>query len=115
MADNCRAQFYKIECKDSNVLECYIGSTNDFRLKEQQHKTFCNNKNSEIYNSKLNVFIRANGGWDNFRVVLIEEYFCGDKKEAKKRQRYWFDTFNPTLNTNHPRRLPEKKLSIYFV
>ena len=61
---------YKICCDDCPDF-VYVGSTKAFRKRKNQHKTDCNNKNNKLYTT-----IRENGGWENWRMVLIED--CGE-------------------------------------
>jgi len=63
---------YKICCDDCPEF-IYVGSTKAFRQRKQEHKKSCNNENSKKYNLKLYTTIRANGGWNNWRMVIIEE------------------------------------------
>ena len=46
MTDYSDSVVYKLGCKDTTVLENYIGSTHDEIKREQQHKSDCNNENS---------------------------------------------------------------------
>jgi hypothetical protein len=62
---------YKIVCDDLPEY-IYVGSTKVFRSRKCKHKHNCNNGNTE----KLYTTIRENGGWDNWRMVIIEE--CGE-------------------------------------
>jgi hypothetical protein len=66
---------YKICCDDCPDF-VYVGSTKAFRERKAQHKMDCNNENRKGYNRKLYNTIRDNGGWENWRMVIIEE--CGD-------------------------------------
>jgi len=66
---------YKICCDDCPEF-IYVGSTKAFRQRKRQHKINCNNQNAKIYNEKIYTTIRANGGWDKWRMVIIEE--CGE-------------------------------------
>ena len=66
---------YKISCDDLPEF-VYVGSTKAFRQRKYQHKSVCYNINSKEYDKKLYNIIRENGGWDNWRMVLIEE--CGE-------------------------------------
>ncbi len=63
---------YKICCDDCPEFN-YVGSTKAFRQRKSQHMKDCYNENSQKYNLKLYTTIRENGGWDNWRMVLIEE------------------------------------------
>ena len=62
---------YKICCNDLPEY-IYVGSTANFRCRKNKHKISCNNGD----NKKLYTTIRENGGWDNWRMVIIEE--CGE-------------------------------------
>jgi hypothetical protein len=91
------ALIYKIVCKDLDMKECYVGSTTDFRKRKAQHKSSCNTEERNLYN-----FIRGNGGWDNWDMVLIEKYPCDDRLELLKRERYWIEELSASLNKLRP-------------
>ena len=80
--DTC---FYKIVCKDLNIQDLYIGHTTDFRRRKHSHKSRCNKETSEHYHYNVYKFIRSNGGWENFDMVLIERQKCEDRLELSKR------------------------------
>ena len=63
---------YKIVCDDVPDY-IYIGSTSNFTNRKCNHKSRCNNINAKKYNQKLYSTIRENGGWDNWRIVIINE------------------------------------------
>jgi hypothetical protein len=48
--------------------------------------------------------IGTNGGWDNWHMVVIEEYPCDNTNAAAARERYWVEQLNATLNANVPDR-----------
>ena len=91
------ALIYKIVCKDLDMKECYVGSTTDFRKRKSHHKSACNKENYNLYK-----FIRGNGGWDNWDMVLIEKYPCDDRLELLKRERYWIEELSASLNKLRP-------------
>jgi hypothetical protein len=62
---------YKICCEYIPEY-IYVGSTKSFIKRKSQHKRACNNGDTK----KLYTTIRENGGWDNWRMVMIEE--CGE-------------------------------------
>jgi hypothetical protein len=95
---------YKIVCKDLNITDCYVGHTTDLVKRKNQHKGRCNNPNEKHYHVKVYQFIRNNGGWDNFDLILIEKYPCEDVNEAKKRERYWIEHLKSALNMTIPLR-----------
>lgn len=100
---------YKIICKDSTILDIYIGSTCNFSNRKRTHKTQCNNPNSRIYNLKVYKFIRANGGWNMWDMIKIEDSPCKTKEELRERERYLYDTLKPTLNDRSPTYDIQKK------
>ena len=95
---------YKICCNDLNITDCYIGHTTDFKSRKNSHKYKCNKEGSKGYNSRLYQYIRDNGGWDNWSMILIEEYNCNNKLEALKRERELIEELKSTLNFEIPSR-----------
>ena len=62
-------------------------------------------------NLERNVYKHFNAiGWENVKIILIETYPCNSKAELEKRERYWFDKFKPSLNSN----VPFKVMPEYF-
>jgi hypothetical protein len=106
--DYQKCVMYKIVCSDINVTEIYVGHTTDFIRRKQQHKSNCSNKNKNSYNSKVYQFIRATGGWNNWSMIEIEKHPCNDSREACKRERYWLETLEATLNSNVPSRTAQE-------
>jgi hypothetical protein len=66
------------------------------------HKCSCNNPNSKNYDCKKCRTIRDDGGWDNWQVVMIEEYKCNNKLEATKRERECYEELKAKMNTYRP-------------
>ena len=108
MTDYSKSVIYGIYCKDETVLEFYIGSTYDEKQREKNHKDHWNNENNDKYNYKVYQFIRANGGWDNWKFEVIENYPCENKIELVIQEQYHYDLLNPTLNTKRP-YIPEEE------
>jgi group I intron endonuclease len=102
--DYSKTIIYKLCCNDINITEIYIGSTTDFKARKYQHKSSCNNEKNKRYNLKVYQYIRDNGGWDNWSMIMIEEYSCNSKLEAEKRERYYIEELKSTLNYNIPTR-----------
>ncbi len=100
--DYSKLIIYKIVSNDMNIKEIYIGSTTSFRHRKSQHKYNCNTVNSENYNAPVYKFIRDNNGWDNWSMIEIEKHSCNDNNEARKRERYFIETLNATLNFQRP-------------
>mgnify|MGYP003652531592 CR=1 FL=1 len=102
MVNYNNALIYKLCCKDTNIKEVYIGSTTNFTRRKHNHKSSCINEKNKKYNNKKYEFIRNNGGWENWDMVLIEKVNCNDKLELHKIERDHIEKFNSFLNCNSP-------------
>ena len=96
--------FYKIVCRDLTITDLYVGHTTNFRLRKNQHKTVCNNANGAHYNLQVYTFIRDNGGWGNWEMILIHRQSCTGSLEAHTVERSYVETLCATLNCNMPSR-----------
>ena len=91
---------YKIYCKDPNIKDCYVGSTNDLKARKRQHKTVCNNSNDKSYTFKIYEFIRANSGFENFDFIILEQFEnIMTKKDLLKIEGQYIKNNNATLNS----------------
>ena len=91
---------YKIICKDPNITNTYVGVTIDFKKRKYSHEnSYINLKKGKLYD-----FIRDNGGWDNWEMLVVEKYSCLTRKEAGLREKYWYENLNADLNKNYPSR-----------
>jgi len=79
---------YVIRCKDDNITYEYVGSTTNFKGRKQSHKKICNGdeKSYKDWNLKIYQMIRENGGWDNWDMIMIEEFPCENKRQLEKRE-----------------------------
>ena len=102
--DYSRTIIYKIVCNDFNIIECYVGHTTDIVKRRNKHKHNCNNPHNTHYNIHLYQFVRANGGWNNWSVVPIEEFSCQNLNQAKIRERHWIEELKASLNKVLPTR-----------
>ena len=103
--DYSKTCIYKlVHFDDLNDENIYIGHTTDMVERKYCHKKSCINPNYKEYNFKKYQFIRENGGWDNWRMILVEKYPCNDVHEAKARERYWITELKAKLNTTEPNR-----------
>jgi len=96
--------FYRIVCNDLDITDCYVGHTTNFAKRKYQHKTTCNNSNDANYNFPIYQFIRDNGGWDNWDMILIEHCKCESSLDAKKKEREYMEQLKATFNRNIPSR-----------
>ena len=96
---------YKICCDDLPDF-VYIGSTKSLIKRKHDHKRNSN----ENYKIKLYNTIRENGGWDNWRMVILED--CGEISltEARIKEEEWRVKLNANLNTLKCYRTEEQKI-----
>jgi hypothetical protein len=102
MANYKNGIIYKICCNDVNITDCYVGSTCSFRARKCAHKGSCTKITNKKYNYNVYQFIRANGGWDNWTMVQIEQYKAKDKRDLHSRERFHMEQLNSTLNKQVP-------------
>ena len=95
---------YKITCKDETIRDVYVGHTTNFVQRKYAHKMCCTNIN---INCKLYQVIRNNGGWDNWKMEIIDHINCKDVYEARKREHEYFVLVKATLNSIEP--LPQPR------
>lgn len=106
--DYSKTIIYKICCNDINISDCYIGHTTDLVRRRNCHKSDCKNENQKNFNAHVYVFIRQNGGWENWSLIPIEEYPCENVIQATIRERYWYKELKATLNSNIPSRTKQE-------
>ena len=93
---------YKLVCNDGSCLEFYVGSTSNIRNRKYQHKTKCNNSKDKEYNKKLYQIIRDNGGWYNWRMVILEEMEEETTLlQSRMREEHYRLELEATLNMRH--------------
>lgn len=111
--DYSKTQMYKLKHKndydDENV---YVGHTTNWIQRKTNHKKCCSNEYSKEYNAKNYQFIRANGGWEEWEMVLIENYPCNNNIEARAREEYLRCNFNAQLNMVRALRTKEEHIEI---
>lgn len=84
--DYSKGFIYKLCCLDTNITEIYVGCTTNYQNRKQHHKESCNNENRKEYNYKVYQFIRANGGWENWRMVILHDFPCNSKRELEQEE-----------------------------
>ena len=79
-------------------------STTNLYNRKSAHKTACKNENNKAHNYNVYQFIRANGGWANWDVVVVEDYPCDSKNQLETRERHHMEDLGATLNRHVPTR-----------
>jgi GIY-YIG catalytic domain len=94
-----------------NNITYYVGSTTNMRMRKSQHKTGCYNEKHKDYNYPLYKFIRENGGFNNWIMVMIQAYpECKTGDELKMNERDHIENYETLLNLNRPIVSKEEKL-----
>lgn len=86
-----------------NHITYYVGSTTNFTVRKNKHKSDCYNENNqEKYNKPLYKFIRENGGFtDKWKMILVQEYpECKSNIELRMYEQVHLDLYRPDLNVN---------------
>jgi len=92
--DYSKGKIYKL-VSDVND-EFYIGSTATSLAKRKYwHKT----KGRQMPGVKA-IFDEI--GWDEMKIILVEEWPCENNDQLRQRERYWFDALKPTMNIRRP-------------
>ena len=110
MVDYSKGLIYKLCCNDANIKDIYVGSTTNFIRRKCSHKTACTNPNNKCYNYHVYKFIRDNGGWCNWSMVLVREYNATNKMKLARKERKYIDKLKATLN----RQIPTRTNSEYY-
>ena len=95
---------YKITCKDPAVTDLYVGHTTDFVQRRTAHK-----QSTLTSACKLYKIIRANGGWLNWTMEILNFYNCKNLHEAKIKEQEHFVALKATLNSIEPLTTPKVK------
>lgn len=103
---------YKITCTDTVITDVYVGHTTNFVQRKYAHKRSCINPKSVNYKLKLYEVIRENGGWNNWKMEIINFFECKDHYEARKKEQEYFISLNATLNSIEPFPKPKVKVIV---
>ena len=92
---NNEVQIYKIYCKDPNIKYIHIGSTTNSVKTRYYHKQLAKRSKEPLYN-----MINANGGWENWKMEVIEKCICKTYDEVKEKENKWKKTLEEINETN---------------
>jgi len=101
--------FYKIVCLDNSVELCYVGSTANWKERQRNHRSICNNENNKLYNSNIYKTIRENGGWENFKMVQLGTREQLTKRQAEQVEEEYRQELKANMNTIKCFRTEEQK------
>ena len=116
--DYTKSVIYKIVSKDLSVSYTYIGSTTNFYNRKTLHKSDYYNAKSPRNKLFVYEFIRNNGDWNNFVIVLIENFCCENKRDLDKREQYWKEIYGDNIGLKRAyiseEQIKENKLKRYY-
>ena len=92
---------YKIDSND-----CYIGKTRNIIKRMALHKYYSKSSTYKLYE-----FMRANGGFENFTYEILETNI--PEEQGVYKERYYFDIYQPSLNSNVPNRSQQESRLYY--
>ncbi len=102
------AVVYQLCCDDPEITDIYVGSTCNFKVRKWKHKSNCTNENSKEYDRYVYQYIRENGGWDAWSMILVKKYpHVADNQELLMKERKWITRLKATLNKQIPGTLKE--------
>jgi len=90
---------YIIKHKTDNTKKVYVGSTNDFKRRISQHRKNCNNEKNKKYNFKLYQYLRENGGFYMYEIIILECYVCNFKNELYYKEDDYIKIYDNNLNS----------------
>ena len=88
-------------------VKLYVGHTTNFAKRKHHHKNLCQNTNNRGFHRFLYQFLRENGGWENWDMILITTECCMNGLEAvskAKTYRNFESIIEPTKTTHNQRR-----------
>ena len=76
---------------DNSLL--YVGSASNLNERERLHCLASKTDPKPLYKT-----IRAQGGWPNVRLQILERPFCIDAQHRRAREQYWIEVIKPVCN-----------------
>ena len=78
----------------------YIGTTSNWTVRKYQHKRRCRDCSDKGYNNKIYKYIRKFGGFENWRMIKIEDCYYDNGKDLLNREKFLINYHNAKLNTH---------------
>jgi predicted GIY-YIG superfamily endonuclease len=89
-------------CNKGTNQPIYAGMTKNTKTRNSRHKYRCNTPSDPGYNFKLYQHIRANGGFDNFDMVVVSTHRT--RSAALKKERKLIQECQMLCNVVHKKR-----------
>lgn len=91
--DYQRTVIYKFYCLDPRITMGFVASTTNLTKRKAYHKALYkvvyDNPEHPHYTDMVYKTIRENGGWDNWRIRVLELFPCDNVFQQCTRERYW--------------------------
>ena len=91
--------FYKIVCITEDIDLSYVGSTMNWKLRVRHHKHHSLSETSDRCHFKIYQMIKANGGWDNFKMIELGKREQLTTREADKIEDDYRVELRATMNS----------------
>ena len=96
-SDYSKSVIYKyIHNEDPNLV--YVGSTSNFRVRRNCHKTSYYCETARTHNDKLYIAMRENGGFESFSIIKIKDFPCNSKRELEQEEQKYMDELKSNLH-----------------
>ena len=105
--DYSKTIIYKIINYDVPDL-VYVGSTTNLKTRKNQHKNASRTINNINHYLQLYENIRNHGGWDFWKMIVICDYPCDNKRQAHLEEDRIMMELKANLNTNRASRTKEQ-------
>lgn len=89
------SDIYKLRANNSEITDFYVGSSVSLWSRYLLHRKSCNDSKNRHYTNSLYVFIRENGGIENWTCELLAR--C-ERHLQRQTEQEWIDKLNPSLN-----------------
>ena len=108
--DYSKSFVYKLCCKDASVKAIYVGSSTNKVVRKNLHKTRCNNSKVKGHNYYVYQYIRANGGFDNWDLIIVDTFpECKTSDELITIEREYTEKLQAGLNSKRAITTDEEK------
>src|SRR4051812_48074794 len=104
---------YKLVCTDEEFREIYVGSTKDPKERGYKHKSRSIYDETNVNcKAPLYDYIRCSGGFDKWRMEILETHLEITKPDLLARERHWKEALGATLNVLAPIRTAEEQAAL---
>ena len=90
-----KTYIYHLTCKTKDISDAYISYTTNLTQRKYKHKR---ETLDNTYRTKLYDCIRKNGGWSNWKCIILEECVCNNENQAKDLANSYIIKMKPNLN-----------------